>query len=76
MIVIEIFYYLIIKRRETYPKKAIEECSLTHQEESSIVEGKNDKWKQQHLLSSCCRRHLPYNCGHVPKKGGTEQVAH
>ena len=29
MTVIEIFYYLIIKRRDTYPKSIVEECSLT-----------------------------------------------
>ena len=30
MSVIEIFYYLIIKRRDTYQNRNVEECSLTH----------------------------------------------
>ena len=32
MTVIEIFYYLLIKRRDTYIKRDVEECSLTHEE--------------------------------------------
>ena len=40
MTVIELFYYLIIKKRDTYPKKTVEECSLTYQEELYVVEGK------------------------------------
>ena len=40
-----IFYYVIIKRRDTYPKMTVEECSLTHEEE--CVENISCHWYQR-----------------------------
>ena len=30
-----------------------------------------DTWKHPQTTSSCCRRKLPYFCGHVPQESGT-----